>query len=58
MSDTHPSPNELVDTTKRDERRAFVLLAVFLAPALAVAIVGGWGFFIWMLQIINGPPTG
>ncbi len=44
--------------TKRDERIAFILLAVVLAPALSVAIVGGYGFIIWMLQIILGPPTG
>ena len=43
--------------TKRDERRAFVFLAVILAPMLAVAIVGGWGFFVWMLQVMYGPPT-
>ena len=43
---------------KRDERRAFVFLALFLAPILAVAIVGGYGFLIWMTQIIAGPPTG
>ena len=44
--------------TKKDERRAFVFLALFLAPILAVAIVGGLGFMIWMTQIIAGPPTG
>ncbi len=44
--------------TKRDERTAFVLLAVVLAPALSVAIVGGFGFIIWMSQIILGPPAG
>jgi periplasmic nitrate reductase NapE len=44
--------------TKRDERLAFILLAVFLAPALSVAIVGGYGFIIWMSQIVFGPPAG
>lgn len=44
--------------TKRDERTAFFLLAVVLGPALAVAIVGGYGFIIWMSQIILGPPVG
>ena len=43
--------------TKRNEWRAFLFLAVFLAPILAVMIVGGWGFFIWMLQMIFGPPS-
>ncbi|MEE4015852.1 periplasmic nitrate reductase, NapE protein [Roseibium sp. FZY0029] len=43
---------------KRDERIAFILLAVVLAPALSVAIVGGYGFIIWMTQLVLGPPTG
>jgi len=44
--------------TKTDERRAFIILAVFLAPFLACALVGGYGFMIWMLQLVFGPPTG
>lgn len=44
--------------SKRDERIAFILLAVLLAPALSVAIVGGYGFIIWMSQLVLGPPTG
>ncbi|WP_164659155.1 periplasmic nitrate reductase, NapE protein [Tropicibacter sp. Alg240-R139] len=43
---------------KSDERTAFLILAVVCAPALAVAIVGGWGFFVWILQMFYGPPTG
>lgn len=45
-------------STKGEERRAFILLAVVLAPALSVAIVGGFGFAVWMSQLIFGPPTG
>jgi nitrate reductase NapE len=44
--------------TKSEERRAFVLVAVILFPVLSVAVVGGYGFMVWMYQIINGPPTG
>jgi nitrate reductase NapE len=29
---------------------------VVLAPVLAVAIVGGYGFIVWILQMIYGPP--
>ncbi|MEE4191302.1 MAG: periplasmic nitrate reductase, NapE protein [Halieaceae bacterium] len=46
------------DSDKREERNAFVVLAVFLAPVLAVAIVGGYGFIVWMSQLILGPPGG
>ena len=41
---------------KAEERTVFVLLAVFLAPALAVAIVGGYGFAVWISQLVLGPP--
>lgn len=38
------------------ERNTFVFLAVVLAPVLAVAIVGGYGFTVWISQLILGPP--
>ena len=44
--------------TRSQELRAFVLLAIVLAPVLAVIIVGGYGFLVWMTQIIFGPPGG
>ena len=43
--------------SKKQERLAFLLLAVLLAPVLAVAIVGGYGFIVWISQIIGGPPS-
>jgi len=43
---------------RRRELLIFLFLTVVLAPALAVAIVGGYGFAIWMYQLISGPPTG
>ena len=43
--------------SKHDERRAFLFLTVILAPLLSVIIVGGYGFLVWILQIIGGPPT-
>ncbi len=46
------------ESNKSEERNAFVALAVFLAPILAVAIVGGYGFIVWMSQLILGPPGG
>ncbi len=41
---------------RRSETLTFLFLTVFLAPILAVAIVGGYGFAIWMYQIFAGPP--
>jgi nitrate reductase NapE len=42
--------------TKRAEIVAFLMLAVLIWPVLAIGVVGGYGFLIWMSQIILGPP--
>jgi nitrate reductase NapE len=42
--------------TRRGERRVFIFIAVFLFPLLSIILVGGYGFVIWMLQLIFGPP--
>ncbi|MHC8492195.1 periplasmic nitrate reductase, NapE protein [Thalassospira sp. SM2505] len=41
---------------RKKELRSFLFLAVVLAPALAIAIVGGLGFSIWIYQMFAGPP--
>lgn len=43
---------------RRQELIVFILFTIFVAPALAIAIVGGYGFAIWMYQLLSGPPTG
>ena len=43
--------------TKAEERRVFILLAVVLAPVVSVALVGGYGFIVWMSHLIFGPPV-
>ena len=52
------SPQTAAAPSRAEERRAFLLLAVVLAPVLAIALVGGYGFLIWMSQILMGPPAG
>jgi nitrate reductase NapE len=42
---------------KRRELVVFVFLTFILAPILAVIIVAGYGFAVWMYQIIAGPPS-
>lgn len=42
--------------SRRDELIAFLVLAVVIWPAIAVGVVGGYGFLVWMLQILTGPP--
>lgn len=45
--------------TKAQELRAFLILTVVTAPILAVAVVGGFGFSVWMIQLLTGSlPTG
>lgn len=43
-------------TTKRDETRLFVFLIVFLFPILSVVLVSSYGFIVWIVQMIFGPP--
>lgn len=42
--------------TRREEFTAFLVLAVLIWPFISVAVVGGYGFLIWMSQIVFGPP--
>jgi nitrate reductase NapE len=50
------SPSEAAVPTKRDEVRAFVFLAFVLIPVLSVLFVAGFGFVVWIWQMIAGPP--
>jgi len=49
--DTAPRPSR-----RRDELLAFLVLAFGIWPLVAVAVVGGFGFAVWMWQIVFGPP--
>ncbi|MGR2739937.1 periplasmic nitrate reductase, NapE protein [Billgrantia sp. Q4P2] len=41
---------------KRRELAVFLFLAGILFPILAVIVVSGYGFGVWMLQLLTGPP--
>ncbi|HWK65843.1 MAG TPA: periplasmic nitrate reductase, NapE protein [Rhizobiaceae bacterium] len=41
---------------RRKEIIAFLVLAFGIWPILAVGVVGGYGFLVWMWQIVFGPP--
>ncbi|MCB1629809.1 MAG: periplasmic nitrate reductase, NapE protein [Xanthomonadales bacterium] len=43
---------------KRAELSAFGFLTVVLFPLLAVVLVAGFGFAVWVWQILHGPPGG
>jgi periplasmic nitrate reductase NapE len=42
--------------TRRQELCMFALLAVLIWPFIAVGVVGGYGFLVWMWQLVFGPP--
>lgn len=51
------SVEELSETERRgQELRLFLFLTVVFAPVLSVAVVGGFGFAVWISQILVGPP--
>jgi len=50
-----PSPSEDAGG-KRRERRLFLFLVIFLFPLLCVTLVGAYGFAVWFLQMLFGPP--
>ena len=41
---------------KRRETLTFLLLAVLIWPFIAVGVVAGWGFLVWMYYLFTGPP--
>jgi len=47
------SPEE---THKKEELRSFLFLTAVMVPALSVIVVAGYGFIIWMSQLVMGPP--
>ena len=55
---TSDTANQAVSANQQKKRDLlmFLFLTVVLAPALSVAVVGAYGFAIWMYQLIVGPP--
>lgn len=47
----HPDP-----PSRRREIILFLVLAFGVWPIVAVGVVGGYGFLVWMYQLIAGPP--
>lgn len=52
LSDPAPSHAK----ARRRELFAFLVLAFGIWPVVAVGVVGGYGFLVWMHQIVYGPP--
>lgn len=50
------SPRNSPAERKRKEWRLFLFIILLLFPLLSVAVVGTYGFSIWMYQLFMGPP--
>jgi nitrate reductase NapE len=51
--------SERREATPAQEAGTLIVLLAVIAPLLAVMVVGGYGFVVWMYQIlIGGPPHG
>ncbi len=49
--------SETLDSSKkRREAVTFLVLAVLIWPFIAVGVVAGWGFIVWMYYLFTGPP--
>jgi nitrate reductase NapE len=48
--DAHPS-------TRQEEFRSFLFFTVVMAPVLAIVLVAGYGFLVWIYQMLSGPPA-
>jgi nitrate reductase NapE len=42
--------------TLRDELIVFVVIVALVWPVTTVGVVGGYGFAVWMYQLVAGPP--
>ena len=42
---------------KAEERRSFLFLTVVMVPVLTVLLISGYGFAVWIYQVVAGPPT-
>jgi nitrate reductase NapE len=49
--------DEAAASTRKRELTLFLFLALVLAPILAVIVVAGYGFCVWMYQLVAGPPS-
>jgi periplasmic nitrate reductase NapE len=53
---TASAPEAVLAPSPRAEFFVFAIIAAFIWPVVAVGVVGGYGFLVWMSQLILGPP--
>lgn len=42
--------------SRLSELLVFLTIVVLIWPVVAVGVVGGYGFLVWMTQLVLGPP--
>ena len=50
------TPSEKAPQTRRSELIVFLIIVALIWPVVTVGVVGGYGFSIWMYQLVAGPP--
>jgi periplasmic nitrate reductase NapE len=55
MADTQ-FQNDRPPASRKRELFTFLVLAFGIWPVVAVGVVGGFGFLVWMFQMVFGPP--
>ncbi|MDR5899319.1 nitrate reductase [Halomonas vilamensis] len=51
--------NDIVEdnkSLKAKELKLFLFIIILLFPILAFGVVGGYGFAVWIFQMLAGPP--
>lgn len=56
MTESNSAQGSGFRASRRRELLTFVVLAFGIWPVVAVGVVGGYGFLVWMYQIVYGPP--
>lgn len=56
ISTKSPPPVDNARPSRRSEFLVFAIIAALIWPVVAVGVVGGYGFIVWMTQIVIGPP--
>lgn len=61
MQDMRSQAEVLAQTDRGPRSRmrellTFLVLAVLIWPFIAVGVVSGWGFLVWMYYAFTGPP--
>jgi nitrate reductase NapE len=56
LNESDPRDQPVPPSTRRDEFIVFSIIAALIWPIVAVGIVGGYGFVVWMSQLVLGPP--